>query len=92
MKSMRPRSKKRQALYANARIPLVKELLKDNPTCAKCHARYAVDVHELKSRARGGSITDRDNLVVLCRPCHTWITQNPKEAVEQGWSKNSWDD
>ena len=24
--------------------------------------------------------------------CHTWITQNPKLALEQGWLKNSWDD
>jgi 5-methylcytosine-specific restriction endonuclease McrA len=53
---------------------------------------YATDVHEIKTRARGGSIVDRDNLALLCRPCHTYITQNPAIGKADGWLKNSWDD
>lgn len=87
---MRQRSLKRQALYRTERIPLVKELLAGNPTCERCLRRPAVDVHELKSRARGGSITDRDNLALLCRTCHDYITTHPAEAEAEGWSLPSW--
>jgi len=89
---IRPRSKKRAALYTRERIPLVKELLRDFPPCQRCATNYATDVHEIKTRARGGSIVDRDNLALLCRPCHTLITQNPAQGKSEGWLKNSWDD
>lgn len=87
-----PRSKKMEKLYATERRKLVAELLKGDPLCERCARTYATDVHEIKTRARGGSIIDRENLAVLCRFCHSWVTQNPKEAKEQGWLKNSWDD
>lgn len=92
MSRIRHRSKRMEALYASERRQIVADLLRDQPLCQRCNREYASDVHELKSRARGGSITDLENLVVLCRVCHTWITQNPKLALEQGWLKNSWDD
>jgi 5-methylcytosine-specific restriction endonuclease McrA len=92
MARIRHRSKKMESLYATQRRKIVADLLGDNPLCQRCISAYASDVHELKTRARGGSITDLNNLVVLCRGCHTWITQNPKLALEQGWLKNSWDD
>ena len=66
-------------------------LLADNPLCQRCHAAIATDVHELRSRARGGSITDLDNLALLCRPCHSWVTTHPAQATEQGWLLPSWD-
>ena len=92
MANIRPRSKKMESIYATQRRKIVADLLGNQPLCQRCQREYASDVHELKSRARGGSITDLKNLVVLCRVCHTWITQNPKLALEQGWLKNSWDD
>ena len=89
--SMKPRSKKMEVLYVERR-KIVAELLRDNPLCERCAKTYATDVHEIKTRARGGSILDRENLACLCRFCHAWVTQNPKLALEQGWLKNSWDD
>lgn len=74
-----------------ARQKLRKQMLSQMPLCELCQKSYATDLHEVKTRARGGSILDRDNIVVLCRPCHSWITQNPAEAKEQGWLKNSWE-
>ena len=59
--------------------------------CERCRYSFATDVHEILTRARGGSITDLNNLAVLCRPCHSWITEHPKEAHEQGWLKHSWE-
>ena len=90
-KPIRHRSAKTAKQYRDERIPIVRELLADNPPCQRCMAAAAVDVHEIKSRARGGSITDRDNLAVLCRPCHRWITDHPADAHREGWSKHSWE-
>jgi 5-methylcytosine-specific restriction endonuclease McrA len=88
---IRPRSKKREKLYAEHRRALVAKMLADSPVCQRCHRASSVDIHELKSRARGGSIIEPDNLVAVCRGCHNWITTHPKEAQETGWLKNSWD-
>ena len=49
-------------------------------------AYTGTDWHERLSRARGGSITDEQNRVWLCRPCHRYITEHPKWAGENGWS------
>lgn len=91
-KPIRHRSKKMETLYATERRKLVKELLQDFPACERCAIAYATDVHEIKTRARGGSIVDRSNLALLCRPCHTFITQNPAQGKAEGFLKNSWDD
>lgn len=80
-----------EKLYATKRRNLVRKLLAERPVCQRCLADRSQDIHELKSRARGGSITDLDNLVALCRSCHSWVTQNPAQAKEQGWLKSSWD-
>jgi hypothetical protein len=45
------------------------------------------DVHEVLTRGRGGSATDTDNQLCLCRPCHHWITVNPAEAEALGFMR-----
>lgn len=45
-----------------------------------------LDAHELLSRARGGSTTDLDNIVLLCRTHHTYITEHPAWAEANGWA------
>ena len=85
------RSKKMQRVYSDERVPLVKKVLEAQPVCIRCFRARSTDVHELKSRARGGSITDESNVVALCRRCHDYITQNPAQAEAEGWSKHSWD-
>lgn len=52
--------------------------------------RWADDVHEPLSRARGGSITDPGNATPPCRPCHTAITPGPDWAYRLGLVKHSW--
>lgn len=85
------RSKKRAALYKDERIPIVIAMLEAKPICERCKVAKSSDIHELKSRARGGSITDPKNLSALCRPCHSWITTHPADATAEGWLRNSWD-
>lgn len=50
------------------------------------------DLHEILTRARGGSIIDPDNILLLCRECHGFITSQPAWSKENGfvvsWSVN----
>lgn len=54
----------------------------------RCYGQ--LDCHELLSRGRGGSETDPDNCILLCRSCHTWAHCHPAEAVELGLLIPSW--
>lgn len=87
---MRHRSRKQTQLYRQ-RIPLVIQFLEERPSCERCHAARSTEVHEIKSRARGGSILDEENLAALCHTCHAWITTHPADATSEGWLKNSWE-
>lgn len=50
------------------------------------------DFHEVLTRARGGSITDPENILMVCRRHHDWITENPAASLSLGLVRNSWDD
>lgn len=86
-KPIRPVSKRR-AQQNKERRCVARQM--EGARCAMCNAR-ADDLHEVLSRARGGSITDPENIRPLCRPCHTYITEHPAWAEANGWSKNSWE-
>ena len=73
-----------------ARRKLVAEIL-DDAVCVRCKSAQATEVHEVLTRARGGSILDKDNCVPLCHSCHSWVTLNPKEAAAEGLMKISWE-
>jgi len=79
-----------EAKYRERRS-LVAQMLDEKPVCERCDAARSTDIHEVLSRARGGSILDPGNLVALCRQCHSFITQNPLVAHAEGWSKHSWE-
>lgn len=85
---MRYRSKKMARTYIQRR-KLVAEILED-ASCVRCGTK-ATEVHEIKTRARGGSILDPDNCVALCHACHHWVTTHPLEAKAEGLMKNSWE-
>jgi CRISPR/Cas system-associated endoribonuclease Cas2 len=55
---------------------------------------HATDVHEIKTRARGGEIvaTDGDltNFLSLCRSCHHAITISPAWSERNGFMVPSW--
>lgn len=42
------------------------------------------DLHEVLTRARGGSPVVVDNILCVCRPCHTWIGTHEKDARQLG--------
>jgi len=87
-------SKKRQRLN-NERRKVVKQLFGTRKTCEagprirnvdQVHRCQVVpsDVHEPLTRARGGSIVDPNNMLVVCRACHDWIHHHPKDASSVG--------
>ena len=86
---MRYRSKKTTRAYVQRR-KLVAEIL-DDAVCARCQSARATEVHEILTRARGGSILDKDNCVALCHNCHSFITVNPKQAHDEGFMRHSWE-
>ena len=100
---MRHRSKKKEAEY-KLRRPLVAWLLEERPYCEACPVfaehdglvtyvrNLSVDVHELVRRSQGGSILDEDNLMCVCRRCHTRIGNNPQLAFDLGLAKHAWDE
>jgi 5-methylcytosine-specific restriction endonuclease McrA len=47
----------------------------------------ATDVHEVVSRARGGSVTDMANCVHLCSQCHRHVHTHPLESYANGLLK-----
>jgi len=50
----------------------------------KQNAEYATEVHHANGR-RGKRLIDTDYFVAVCRTCHRWIHDNPKEAKQNGW-------
>lgn len=100
---MRYRSKKTEAIYVQRR-KLVAQLLKERPSCEACLPlaafnkkqvfiqRPSEDIHEIVRRSQGGSILDIDNLLAVCRVCHTWVTENPWDAANVGLHLPGWAD
>lgn len=98
---MRARSKKTQQKYKD-RAPLVARLLEERPFCEACQifasfdgerrrTNQSVDIHEVISRGRGGTILEEDNLLAVCRfPCHSRITTDSREAEWLGLAMPSW--
>jgi hypothetical protein len=88
---VRRRSPTREALE-EARRELVGQVLAERPQCefTACRAR-SQDCHEILTRARGGSILDRLNIVALCREHHDWVGAHQALAESMGLLRHSWD-
>ena len=54
-----------------------------DPTWDGC-TRWATDLHEPLTRARGGSVLDPSNTIATCRSCHHWIHHHPEKATATG--------
>lgn len=99
---MRYRSKKKEEEY-KIRRPLVARLLEERPWCEACpkfaeHDEVVTytrnrssDIHEIIRRSQGGSILDEENLMSVCRPCHTRIGNYPQLSFDLGLAKHGWE-
>lgn len=52
-----------------------------------CSGRWT-DMHELLARSQGGDPLDPNNIALLCRGCHRWLTDHPKQALELGFRES----
>lgn len=87
---LKHRSAKQEAVY-RVRRPLVARLLAERPVCERCKRARSTDVHEPRMRSRGADVTDPEQCVCLCRPCHSHIHAHPAEATAEGWLIPSWE-
>lgn len=81
-------------LYRTERAPFVAAFLSANPRCQLqlngCTGR-ATTVNEVIRRSHSGAIYPgqpgkRETAYMpACISCHSWLTEHPKEAKEQGW-------
>ena len=99
---MRHRSRKKEKEYIERR-KIVKKLIEERQWCEAClvfakHDGVAIytrnascDVHEIVRRSQGGSILDIENLMCVCRKCHTRIGNYPQLAFDLGLAKRGWE-
>lgn len=82
-------SPKMQQYYDEVRIPAVIEAQgKPCEAALRGCTGYSVDIHEIVSRKQAGSLPLAVELGTLkvCRNCHDWITNHPREARDLGYS------
>lgn len=62
--------------------------LKENKCCARCGDHVAIgaeiDLHHVRGRV-GKLLRAQHFWMPLCRYCHNWVHDNPKEAREKGF-------
>lgn len=88
-----PRVSARRAREIRERRAMLQALYPDLVLCEVPHCNeVATDPHEPKTRARGGSITDPENLKAICRRHHREVTdEEPEWAYGLGFLRHSWD-
>lgn len=91
---IKPMSKKR-AKENRERRAVFTAIYTYRPRCAVPGCpRLADDIHEPLTRARGGSITDPDNGVPMCREHNDMLSSTPESklawAYKLGLLKHSW--
>lgn len=71
-------------------LKLKKQMLSENKTCEAnltgC-GKTAIDLHHISKRTER-NLCDRENLLRVCRSCHTYIETHPLEAINLGVSKS----
>ena len=67
-------------LYAAAKA----KHLKEHPNCQKCGYKKDVAIHHKCGRI-GSLLHDARYFVTLCRLCHAWVHQFPKDAQATGY-------
>jgi hypothetical protein len=84
---IKPLSEKRKTALAEYTAKRI-VFLAENPYCGigvdGCEKR-ASEVHHLRGRV-GADLLDESMWKGACRPCHQYVTEHPKEAIERGWA------
>lgn len=87
---LNPVSGKRRAENRERRAMAERRFPEMNPRCAVPWCTRPADaLHEILSRARGGSITDPENTVPACNICNEALTHEPDWGYRLGLIKHS---
>jgi len=79
LKKVSDKRKKEEYVYSLVR----KSFLKNNTLCQSCGSP-ATEIHHKDGR-EGARLNYTPMLMAICRKCHTWIHNNPKEARLKEW-------
>ncbi len=86
-KPMRKKSSKMNALDT-VYSALRKTYLERYPMCQARLTGCSLSSHDIHHKAgRGKYHNDPTTWLSVCRSCHTWIEEHPKEAIELGYSQ-----
>jgi len=84
IKKVSGKKAKKDAVYSTLR----KKFLEDKPVCEICASARSTDIHHKFAGAdRNKYQNDTSTWMSLCRICHDYIHQHPKESREKGWLK-----
>jgi len=61
------------------------------PMFMDTHCYGEIHGHEILKRSRGGSITDMDNVVLLCDFHNGVVEDQPEAAHREGLARHSWE-
>jgi len=79
---MRKVSLKRQ--QQNKQYKIIRDkFMQENPRCERCGAPATENHH--KNGRNGLRLLDVTYFMAVCRSCHRWIHEHPKESREKGW-------
>jgi hypothetical protein len=79
LRSMSPKKQAQMEEY----FPRAVAFKKRKPICEVCRKRKTKDVHHRAGRL-GPNLLDEDTWTAVCRRCHDWIHDHPKEARAAG--------
>jgi hypothetical protein len=65
---------------------LRKVFLNQNPKCERNNTHKATEVHH-KAGRNGTRLNDVSEFMAVCRECHSYIHEHPKEARSKQWIK-----
>lgn len=85
IKSLSYKRKKEVDLYNTYTRPLFFSNSK-NRVCRRC-SKESTDIHHSQGKI-GSLLNDMDYFIPLCRECHTWVEEHPKQAKQEGFSIN----
>jgi len=75
-----------QKIRENIYKDLRKIYLNKNQKCEVNNSHKSTEIHHISGR-NGDRLNDVKFFLAVCRECHRWIHENPKEARAKQWLK-----
>ena len=83
IRSRSPKRQKQEAQYSKQSKPFKEAHPLCTATISNICTYYTTDVHHKDGRVED-KLTDETDWIAVCRACHMWIHEHPREARELG--------